>query len=194
MTFEEAFAPWLPTLQDMEVRKQDDDPQIAAYYSRFGWENLVVPADCPKVTGRMSDLKTLFDQRYAFRKINMETPERWQIRLQNNFDRVVHTYERAYTLYDKYANEMLDDMIGGEVITRDTTGTNSVVNTPDYATNVSDDYADNRSNSQIDETITSQRTGDDLIDNINKGFRSWVDIDQALIQEFENNFLNVFWY
>ena len=185
---------WLPTLQDIEKRKQDDDPDIAAYYQRFGWENLVVPADCVNVAGRMSNLKTLFDERYAFRMINQETLERWQIRLQNNFDRIVHTYERAYVLYAKYSSEMLDDMIGGEIITRDTTGGSSVTSTPDFKTNESEDYADSRTKSKIDETITSQRTGEDLIDSINRGFRNWVDIDQALIQEFENNFLNIFWY
>ncbi len=185
---------WIPTLQDIEVRKQDADPDIASYYSRFGWENLVVPSDCTNVAARMTDLKTLFDERYAFRMISQETPERWQIRLQTNFDRVVHTYERAYVLYNKYATEMLNDMIGGEIITRNTTGDSSQVNTPDYTTNESEDYADNRSRSKIDETVTTDRKGSDLIDSINTGFRDWVDIDQALIQEFENNFLNVFWY
>lgn len=185
---------WLPTLQDIEVRKTDADPDIASYYSRFGWENLVVPADCVKVAARMSDLKELFDERYAFRMINQETPERWQIKLQTAFDRVVHTYERAYVLYDKYATEMLNDMIGGEIITRGTTGSSSVANTPDYAVNENDQYADSRTRTKVDETVTTDRKGSDLIDSINTGFRDWVDIDQALIGEFENNFLNVFWY
>ena len=51
MTFSEAFAPWLPTLQDIEVRKNDVD--VGDYYRRFGWENLVVPDDCPHVSFRM---------------------------------------------------------------------------------------------------------------------------------------------
>jgi hypothetical protein len=200
MPFSEAFAPWLPTLQDIEVRKNDVD--VGDYYQRFGWENLVVPNDCPHITSRMPYLKPLFEQRYAFRMVNQESLERWQIKLQAKFDEIVHIYERAYVLYEKYEQEMLDDMIGGEKIFRDisgdTSGDTSAVNTPDYATNLSDDYADNRSRSKVKETrketITSQRTGDGLVDSVNAGYQRWVDIDQALIAEFENNFLNVFFY
>lgn len=190
MTLCEAFEPWLPELITIEKKKLDGEPG----YSGIGFENLVVPAECTRVSARMSTLKVLFDQRYAYRMLNAETLERWQVRLQNTFDRIVHTYERAYELYNKYAAEMLNDMIGGEIITRNTTGDSSQINTPDYTTNESEDYADNRSRSKIDETVTTDRKGSDLIDSINTGFRDWVDIDQALIQEFENNFLNVFWY
>lgn len=190
MTLCEAFEPWLPELITIEKKKLDGEPG----YSGIGFENLVVPTDCTRVSARMSTLKVLFDQRYAYRMLNAETLERWQVRLQNTFDRIVHTYERAYELYAKYQTDMLNDMLGGEIITRDLTSGGSQVNTPDYATNATDDYADSRSRGKIDETITTVRTGDDLVDSINRGFQNWVDIDQALIQEFENNFLNIFWY
>ena len=193
MTFSEAFAPWLPTLQDIEVRKTD--PEYADYYQRFGWENLVVPDDCPHISARMLPvLKPLFEQKYGFRMINQETLERWQIRLQTKFDEIVHIYERAYVLYEKYEQEMVDDMLSGERITRSTKGDSQQINTPDYTTNASEDYADNRSRSKVDETISTIRTGDGLIDSVNAGYQRWVDIDQALIAEFENNFLNIFWY
>ena len=192
MPFSEAFAPWLPTLQDIEVRKNDAD--VGDYYRRFGWENLVVPDDCPHVSFRMPYLKPLFEQKYGFRMVNQETLERWQIKLQAKFDEIVHIYERAYVLYEKYGQEMLDDMLGGEKITRSTKGDSQQINTPDYTTNESEDYADNRSRSKIDETISTIRTGDGLVDSVNAGYQRWVDIDQALIAEFENNFLNVFFY
>ena len=192
MTFSEAFAPWLPTLQDIEVRKNDVD--VGDYYRRFGWENLVVPDDCPHITSRMPYLKPLFEQKYGFRMVNQESLERWQIKLQAKFDEIVHIYERAYTLYEKYEQEMLDDMLGGEKITRSTKGDSQQINTPDYTTNASEDYADNRSRSKIDETISTIRTGDGLVDSVNAGYQRWVDIDQALIAEFENNFLNIFLY
>lgn len=192
MRFSEAFAPWLPTLQDIEVRKTD--PEHADYYQRFGWDNLVVPDDCPHVTARMNDLKVFFEQRYGFRMVNKESLERWQIGLQAKFDEVVHIYERAYILYEKYEQEMLDDMLGGEKITRDTLGDSQQINTPDYATNASQDYADNRSRSNVKETISTVRTGDGLIDSVNAGYQRWIDIDQSFIAEFENNFLNIFWY
>lgn len=190
--FSEAFAPWLPTLQDIEVRKTD--PEYAEYYGRFGFDQLVIPDDCPHVLARRNDLKTFFEQRYGFRMINQESLERWQIKLQAKMDEIVHIYERAYALYEKYEQEMMDDMLGGEKIIRDTSGDTSAVNTPDYTSNASDDYADNRSRSKVKEEITTVRTGDGLVDSVNAGYQRWVDIDQSLIAEFENNFLNIFWY
>lgn len=228
----DAFEPWLPTLQDITVRRSD--LEVGAYYSQFGWDQLVVPDDCPHVAARMNDLETIFKERYAFRMIGQETLERWQIRLQNMFDSRVRVYERAYSLYEQYAQEMLDDMIEGEseTITRNSTGTDnttgsvsgtdsgsdsrdgSVVDTPDYVTNASDKYADKRTKesgtsslttsrtttdnntSTLNETITNTKTktGQSLIDAVNAGFRKWTDIDQAFVGEFENNFLNIFWY
>ena len=190
----DALYPWLPTLQDIEVRKEDDDPTIAAYYQKFGWEQLEVPNECTHVISRMSDLKTLFDERYAFRMINSETLEQWQIRLQSRFDRFVRIYERAYTLYEKYEQDMIDDMKGGEIITRSSTGEGSSVNTPDFAVNATDEYADSRSRSKMNEKIETVRTGEGLVNDINSGFRKFVDIDQDFIRQFEDSFLNLFWY
>ena len=208
----DAYAPWLPTLQDIEVRK--DDVEVGEYYKKFGWDQLVVPDDCPIIAGRMANLKILFDQKYAFRMINSETLEQWQIRLQARFDRYAHIYERAYTLYAKYDQDMIDDMKGGEsrVITRSgsETGTGSEsgdvrnVNTPDAATNADDRYADSRSKSSgtsSSSVITSEsisdvmiKTGEGIIDNINSGFKKFIDIDQDFIRQFEDSFLNLFWY
>ena len=142
----------------------------------------------------MNDLKVLFDQKYAFRMLNSETLEQWQIRLQARFDRYVRIYERAYVLYAKYNQDMIDDMKGGEIITRSASGTGSTVNTPDYATNASDDYADARTRSQTSERVETVRTGEGLVDDINSGFRKYLDIDQDFISQFEDSFLNLFWY
>ena len=208
----DAYAPWLPTLQDIEVRK--DDVEVGEYYKKFGWDQLVVPDDCPIIAGRMANLKILFDQKYAFRMINSETLEQWQIRLQARFDRYAHIYERAYTLYSTYDQELIDDMLGGEIrtITRSGTETGSGsesgdvrnVNTPDAATNADDRYADSRSKSSgtsstsviTSESVTDKKvkTGEGLIDNINSGFRKFIDIDQDFIRQFEDSFLNLFWY
>lgn len=208
----DAYASWLPTLQDIEVRKED--VEVGEYYKKFGWDQLVVPDDCPIIAGRMGNLKILFDQKYAFRMINSETLEQWQIRLQARFDRYAHIYERAYTLYSTYDQELIDDMLGGEIrtITRSgtETGTGSEsgdvrnVNTPDAATNADDRYADSRSKSSgtsstsvtTSESVTDKKvkTGDGLIDSINSGFRKFIDIDQDFIRQFEDSFLNLFWY
>lgn len=200
----DAYAPWLPTLQDIEVRK--DDVEMGEYYKKFGWDQLTVPDDCPIIAGRMSNLKILFDQKYAFRMINSETLEQWQIRLQARFDRYARIYERAYTLYAKYDQELIDDMLGGEirVIDRSASGSESGdvrnVNTPDAATNADDRYADSRSKSSGSSTSSENiidkliKTGEGLIDNINSGFRKFIDIDQDFIRQFEDSFLNIFWY
>ena len=206
MSFKDAFYPWIPTLQDLEVRKEDSDPTLAKYYKKFGWEQLVVPDDCPHVVSRMPDLKVLFDERYAFRMINSETLEQWQIRLQSRFDRYVHIYERAYVLYETYQQEMIDDMKGGETRTigRTIDGSESGdvrnINTPDSAINANDNYADNRSKSSgTSKTVESVsdvlvKTGEGIIDSINSGFRKYIDIDQDFIRQFEDSFLNLFWY
>ena len=206
----DAFESWIPTLQDLEVRKQDPDPTIAAYYQRFGWENIEVPADCPRVAARMNDLKVIFEERYAFRMINSETPERWQIRLQNRFDRFVRVYEHAYELYETYQADLIDDVRAGEVRTwsrsysdtQSSSGSGSEVDTPDAAINAGDNYADRRtkttesgSSSGTDSiTETKIKTGESLVTSINEGFRRYVDIDQDFIGQFEDSFLNLFWY
>ena len=189
----DAFYPWVPTLQDIESRK-DHDTELGQYYERFGWEQLVVPVDCPRVAARMDDLKILFDQKYAFRMLNSETLEEWQIRLQTRFDRYVHVFERAYLLYEKYQQDMIDDMKGGEIITRTASGVGSTVNTPDIKINASDDYADSRTRSATSEKVETVRTGEGLVDDINAGFRKFVDVDQEFIAQFEDSFLNIFWY
>jgi len=206
----DAFESWIPTLQDLEVRKQDPDPTIAAYYQRFGWENIEVPADCPRVAARMNDLKIIFEERYAFRMINSETPERWQIRLQNRFDRFVRVYEHAYELYETYQADLIDDVRAGEVRTwsrtysdsQSSSGSGSEIDTPDAAVNAGDNYADRRtkstesgSSSGTDSiSETKIKTGESLVTSINEGFRKYVDIDQDFIGQFEDSFLNLFWY
>ena len=206
----DAFKSWIPTLQDLEVRKQDPDPQIAAYYQRFGWDNIEVPADCPRVAARMNDLKIIFEERYGFRMINSETPERWQIRLQNRFDRFVRVYEHAYELYETYQADLIDDVRAGEVRTwsrtysdsQSSSGSGSEVDTPDAAVNAGDNYADRRtkttesgSSSGTDSiSETKIKTGESLVTSIHEGFRKYVDIDQDFIGQFEDSFLNLFWY
>ena len=202
----DAFYPWLPTLQDIEQRKHDDP---FGYYSKFGWDQLEVPDSAVHVKARMSQLKTLFDERYGFRMVNQETLERWQIGLQRRFDELVNVYERAYTLYEMYDQDLLDDAASGELrewqrsyaSTESSEGVTSKVDTPDSVINKSGDYADSRQSStgggssSGTDTVTERKisTGDALIDSVNESYRKWRDIDAAFVREFENNFLNMFW-
>lgn len=213
--FPDADAPWLPELIDVEAKKAG--PQ-ADYYSRFGWENIVVPDDCPIIASRMDFLKVRFDERYANRMLNAETMERWQVRLQNRFDEVVHRYERAYALYRDRDDDMRADIIRGEKVTfkgttasggKDTTvsGTDThSADTPDSGINASGDYGSSVTSSKTDGSVSYGRTevldsttehtvtGGTLVDDINHAVDAWRDLDTELVREFENNFLNVWWY
>lgn len=206
-TFSDAELPWLPVLCDVEHFKvNSDDP---TYWQKFGWESLEVPEECTYVSNRMDQLKIRFDERYANRMLNSETMERWQIRLQNRFDEVVRRYNRLYELYQRYDQDMKDDIIEGEkTVTHASTsagGTDSStgrnIDTPDENVNDITGYAGSRSTSETnygrtdttDATVERILTGLRVVDSVNTSCQNWLDIDTEFVKEFENCFLNVFW-
>ena len=210
--FGDAELPWIPKLIDVENFKiSSDDP---AYWQKFGWETLEVPEECTFVRERMVTLKTRFDERYANRMLNSETMERWQVRLQNRFDEVVQRYNRMYELYIRYDQDMKDDIISGEKTVTETTaeagGSDSTsgfvrnIDTPDENVNSDSGYAGTRSNSSntnlygrkdtLNSTVTHTMTGKGVVDSINDSVMSWKDVDTEFVKEFENLFMNVFWY
>lgn len=210
--FGDAELPWIPKLIDVENFKVNSDD--TAYWQGFGWEALEVPLDCTYVTQRMTTLKTRFDERYANRMLNSETMERWQVRLQNRFDEVVRRYDRQYELYQRYDQDMKDDIIAGDkTVTESTsqaggsdTATGGVrnIDTPDEKVNSDTGYAGSRSTSTatntygrrdtLNSTVTHTTTGKGVVDGINDSVMSWKDIDTEFVKEFENLFLNVLWY
>ena len=210
--FGDAELPWLPKLCDVENFKVNSDDHT--YWQRFGWEALEVPGDCTFVKGRMEILKTRFDQQYFDRKLNSETMEVWQVRLQRRFDEVVHRYDRMYELYQRYDQDMKDDIISGEKTVTESNaqaggsdtseGTGRNIDTPDEAVNDTQGYAGSRSDSKatntygrtdtLNSTVTHTMTGKGVVDSINDSVMSWRDIDTEFVNEFQNNFLNVFWY
>lgn len=181
--FFEAMEPWLPTLLDIEHFKSLGTPG----YENIGFEKLVVPAEATFVTERMSTLTQRFNDRYAHRRVNSETLVRWQVRMQKRMDEIVMKYERAYTLYDLYVDEMNEARTGTTVSSR---YTNKNINTPDAAVNASDSYADSLGKGDA-ETITHAdgQTVEDVLRNID----AWRDLDTAFVAEFENLFLNILW-
>ena len=210
--FGDAELPWIPKLIDVENFKvNSDDP---TYWQRFGWETLEVPGECTFVRERMGTLKTRFDERYANRMLNSETMERWQVRLQNRFDEVVQRYNRMYELYQRYDQDMKEDILSGDktVTTSksqaggsDTSiGTGRNIDTPDENVNNITGYAGSRTDSKatntygrtdsFDSTVTRTMTGKGVVDSINDSVMSWRDIDTEFVKEFENLFLNVLWY
>ena len=210
--FGDAEIPWIPKLIDVENFKvNSDDPD---YWQRFGWEALEVPQDCSYVIQRMTTLKTRFDERYANRMLNSETMERWQVRLQNRFDEVVRRYDRQYELYQRYDQDMKDDIIAGDKTVTESTaqaggsdtseGSGRNIDTPDENVNDNTGYAGSRTDSKATNTygrtdtlnsvVTRTTTGKGVVDGINDSIMSWKDIDTEFVKEFENLFLNVFWY
>lgn len=210
--FGDAELPWIPKLIDVENFKvNSDDPE---YWQRFGWETLEVPQDCSYVIQRMDKLKTRFDERYANRMLNSETMERWQVRLQNRFDEVVQRYNRMYELYQRYDQDMKEDILSGDkTVTTSksqaggsdtSTGTGRNIDTPDENVNNITGYAGSRTDSKatntygrtdsFDSTVTRTMTGKGVVDSINDSVMSWKDIDTEFVKEFENLFLNVLWY
>lgn len=191
---------FLPTMNDIEYWKTDEThPERKEYYSQFGWEKLVVPVACTNVNSRMEWLKTLFVQRYGFRRVNAETMPRWQIRLQNTFDAEVEAAERAYKIYDEQSAAMESDIIRGQKIVN--SGSDSSENesrridTPDTAVNDSDDYADEISKNEGSVTygkeVSMTLTGN-VVADVNRALDEWRDLDVNFISKFENLFLNVF--
>lgn len=195
------------------IHRRETDP----YYSRFGFDQLVIPTGATFVSARMEELTQRFNERYAFRMLNYGTLPKWQMRLQNRFDEVVDKYNRAYALYSEHEEGIMDDIMTG--IKRTVHGENQAsgtdkttgksvsksIDTPDSRVNESDEYADSYSKSDnetqlthgrkdVNEvTDTTEQTGI-LLENINRTINAYRDVDTEFIKEFENNFLNVFWY
>lgn len=200
------------------------------YYDKFGFDRVEIPASCTRLTAIMPRAIELFNERYAYRMLNSETLEQWQIRLQHVADLNVYRYERALELYETNADEMLNVLEKTVTVREATTansGTDSTtygrtdtyagtvknVDTPDSAVNDSDDYADslvrnNNSNTasgtdrlthglttDIDDTVTETKEPEGgIIRATNDSIDAYRDLVADFVKEFENNFLNVFWY
>ena len=200
------------------------------YYDRFGLDRVDIPADCTRLSAVMSRAVTMFNERYAYRMLNSETLEQWQMRLQHTADLNAYRYERALELYATNSEEM-SNVLEKKVTVRDMTSQNSGsdsttygrkdtfagtvknVDTPDSAVNDSDDYADaltksNNSNTasgtdtlthglknEIDDTVTETKEPEGgIVRATNDSIDAYRDIVADFVREFENNFLNVFWY
>lgn len=206
---------WMPRLVDIIHFANEGSLDERLYFSRFGFDKLVVPTGATYISARMADLTVRFNERYLYRRIGAETMPRWQIRLQNKFDEIVDKYNRAYALYDEHAEGIMDDIkTGVRRVTHaqnqasgqdenESTRVDRRIDTPDSRVNENDDYADSYSKSNGDNTTkygrkdvndvtdVTEATGI-LLENINKTIDAYRDIDTQLVKEFENLFLNVF--
>ena len=198
---------YLPTLAEIKGWAQGDDEQ-ALYFQQFGWGQLEVFPDCPRVQARMPDLQLLFEEKYAFRQVNRETMEQWQVSLQTKFDSYCRKMEYAYELRDRYLSKVSDSVgaagrvtelhEGQDVSTVDNRQT--YVDTPDSIVNKSLQYADsltkdegNRRLSYGHKITTTTDDDRDLSDKLSRTIDGYRDIDVEFINKFEDNFLNVFY-
>lgn len=178
-TYEEEV--WLPEYVYVLQQKEAGNTN----YTPYGFDQLEVPSDCTTVEGRMAWLTTRFNERYYYRRLNAETMDRWQILLQDKFDAVVRRYERAYKLYTTNA-----DAMETVVSTQNTDVTHKTIDTPDEQINDASDYASSVETSSVKATSANP----DTVKGANTNIDAFRDIDTQFIKEFENNFLNVFWY
>ena len=202
----------------------------SAYYDRFGLDRVEIPADCPRLTAVMPRAVQMFNERYAYRMLNSETLEQWQMRLQHVADLNVYRYERALTLYATNAEE-ISNVLEKKTTERDATSENSGsdsttygrkdtfagsvknIDTPDSAINASDDYADSLTKSDNsntasgtdtlthglkntikDKVVETREPEGGFIPALNDNIDAYRDIAVDFVREFENNFMNVFWY
>lgn len=218
MIYDEFREPWMPTLEEIEYLKTHGTTEEQEYYSQFGWNQIEVSADCETISERMTLLGMRFMERYGNRLLSFETLERWQIRLQNKFDELQYRFERAYALYDSYRADMDESILDGDSTVTDGTNqasgsdsstnanTTKTIDTPDSAINDNDDYADSLSKSDgsgsttygrkdtVHNAVVREIHGKGVIENVNDSMDKFRDIDTEFIKQFENMFLNVFWY
>ena len=202
---------WMPTLLDIERLKAEGTDAQKAYFGKFGFDQLEIPATDVNIKSRVEKLNTRFIARYGTRMIGHETMEIWQTRLQERFDAVADKYERAYALYEKYKVQMMDDALPG--ITTTVSGTNTAggsdtisgkakfSDTPDSSINDSDEFAGSINKNVTTygrkDTVASETkqvyTGGQIMDAVNKTIEGWRDVDTDFIAEFENLFSNILW-
>lgn len=211
--FPSADQPWIPQLIDVERMKASEPDGSPVDWRRFGWSALEVSEEFPHIISRFDILKERFNERYAYRMLNAETMEKWQVRLQNRFDEVAPKYERAYRLYDENSKRMddvvpgrktTDSLEGDSSVNTDSTSTSKYSDTPDTLINTSDDYAGSITRNTGKDVSTSKdkqsRTteeivsGAEVIQNVNDSINAWIEIDTEFVSSFENNFLNIWWY
>lgn len=211
--FPSADQPWIPQLIDVERMKASEPDGSPVDWRRFGWSALEVSSEFPNIIARFDILKERFNERYAYRMLNAETMEKWQVRLQNRFDEVAPKYERAYRLYGENLKYM-DNVTPGRKVTESTnndSSTNSDVSsdsrysdTPDTSINTSDNFAGSITRNTAKDVTTKKDTqskvtdevvsGAEVIQNVNDSVNAWIEIDTEFISSFENNFLNIWWY
>lgn len=169
------------------------------------------------ITARWEELTVRFNERYAYRMLGQETLERWQHRLQNRLDEIVRPYERAYTLIRDNETAM-KELHNGHTYTETNESERSRdisvmshnesrhADTPYTAINLSDRYGDSVDRGDRTETTgedatdshsresTRRDTGIYLQESVFRAIDDWRDLDTAFVSEFENLFLNVWWY
>lgn len=199
---------YLPTLAEILGWATEGTDEEKAYYSQFGFGQLEVFSECPIVASRMDRLELLFNEKYDFRQINRETMEQWQISLQTRFDGLVRSIEHMYELQNQYQSMADSGLVKttGQTVTHsgsdvaESEGSQTYTDTPDSVINAGKDYADSvqKNGGKVTTThghiIDTQDTDlREMQDRMTSAMDAYRDIDRFFIDQFENNFLNVFY-
>lgn len=211
---------WLPTLWDIQHYKTLTGA-IGEYYSRFGFENLVVDEDrFPRVSEVLDRLTVRFNEHYADRMIGQETMERWQLHLQSRLDEILPRFEYMYKVYEMteelrqqgilpgvmHDMDYYDQNSGSDTTSGTATDTTKDIDTPDQAINADDNYADRltKGSSSRSDTATYGRkiarkgythdvtTGSEFRKDLNEQADQYRDIDTLFVNEFNICFLGVY--
>lgn len=203
--------PWNPKLVDILYKARHGSADEQTYYSKFGLSAAEWDSTLTDLAQHKDNIVKLFEERFAFRMINRETLEQWQIRLQTVLDEEGPRADRAFRLY-RLNSADIDNMLNGAEQTTFNNlkdelggtdrGKTSNVNTPDAVVNASDQYADNLSKSENTYGRTSTRTGTITVDKIPEGgtlqsvntsIGVYRNLENDFVDRFEKLFMNIFW-
>lgn len=207
----EADAPWNPKLVDILYKAANGDADERAYYSKFGLSAAVWNPALTNLVAHQGDIVRMFNEKYAYRMVNRETLEQWQVRLQYILDVEGPKADRAFKLYNDHRLEMdrvaetekttydnLKDTMGGT-----DTSKNTMTDTPDAIVNDTDGYADTVTKGRTDYGRTNTRTGSvetertplgGSTENVNDNIDSWRNLAEDFVGKFDKLFMKVFWY
>lgn len=202
--------PWNPKLVDILYKARHGSTEEQDYYSKFGLSAAEWDSTLTDLIQHRDNIVKLFEERFAFRMINRETLEQWQIRLQTVLDEEGPRADRAFRLYrlnkadidsetgetERTTFDNLKDELGGT-----DRGKTSNVNTPDAVVNASDQYADSLSKSESTYGRTSTRTGSVLrekyaegaLQSVNTSIGVYRNLESDFVDRFEKLFMNIFW-
>lgn len=153
---------WQPKLIDIEYLAHNGTDSEKEYYSQFGieqidWKNY------SNIIQNKDEIIELFHGDYDNRMVGLETMELFQHRLQALYNRIAPKYDRAFKMYNDYADRLMEDV--GDIVTRtlneNTTDNTGIQGTEKVATGTTSDYgAESKSSASVNDRNDTNVNGD----------------------------------